>query len=506
MNLIRLCQRAFVLGLVLTYVATAFSQLAVADERPNFLFILTDDQSPHTLGAYGNEICQTPNIDRLAKEGMLLRDAHHMGSWSGAVCRPSRMMIMTGTSVWRLPGTKIPGDEMDNKARNQIRKKMAELTMGAVFNRAGYDTFRTCKKGNTYPEANQHFQVRYERDMRQANDEKGSAWHVNHALDFLQKRHDENDVDPFLMFVGFSHPHDPRNGKPELLKKYGAENRKQPPTDVNHAAPPLQANYLPEHPFHHGHPNLRDEVSVDGVKRDRSEATIRNELGREYACIENIDHQVGRILDKLKEIGEYDNTYILFTSDHGIAVGRHGLVGKQNLYEHTWRVPMLIRGPGIEAGSEASGFVYLMDIFPTLCDLAAIDIPSPVEGKSFGPVLRGEEERIRDVLYGVYCGGTKPGMRSVKTSDGWKLIKYDVLDGSVRETQLFDLNRNPYEYLKEHHDPEVVPLTGFLPGPHQTDLAEEPTFQAKRNELESLLLSEQRRLGDPYRLWDQKKE
>ena len=88
-------------------------------------------------------------------------------------------------------------------------------------------------------------------------------------------------------------------------------------------------------------------MNVQGVLKDRSRAAIRNELGREYACIESIDRQVGRVLDKLEAMGELDNTYVIFTSDHGIAVGRHGLVGKQNLYEHTWRVPLLVRGPGI---------------------------------------------------------------------------------------------------------------------------------------------------------------
>lgn len=470
-----------------------------AGERPNFLFILTDDQAPHTLGCYGNTTCQTPNIDRIAREGMLLHDAHHMGSWSGAVCLPSRTMIMTGRTVWRIPGkgTRIDGKSIDPKAA-------ADLSMPALFNAAGYDTFRTCKRGNTFKPANEHFKVRHDSaDKRGAEPEKGSPWHGDRAMDFLEARESSQDADPFLMFLGFSHPHDPRNGTEALLEKYGAINTKEPPQELNARAPALQINYLPEHPFHHGHPGLRDETKVQGVMRDRSEATIRNELGREYACIENIDHQVGRVLDKLDAMGELDNTYVFFTADHGIAVGRHGLTGKQNLYEHTWRVPMLVRGPGIKAGTEASGFVYLLDILPTLCDFADIDIPEVVEGKSFRSVLEGRQPRIRDHVYGVYCGGTKPGMRSIKTADGWKLIKYDVLDGEVRETQLFDLNTNPNELLAEHAQPGTVALTGNRPLATQVDLAENANFQARLDALETLLLEEQVRLGDPYRLWDQ---
>jgi choline-sulfatase len=481
---------------------------ADAAERPNFLFILTDDQSPFTLEAYGNTECNAPNIDRLAKEGMTFHDAHHMGSWSGAVCRPSRTMIMTGRSVWRIPGAtgNKPANKADKASQAKLTAEAAASSMPALFNAAGYDTFRTCKRGNTFPPASELFDVLFEKDMREGNDERGSAWHANHALDFLAKRQAEKDTDPFLMFLGFSHPHDPRNGKPELLDKYGAVNLSKPPTELNPQAPALQINYLPAHPFPHGHPGLRDETKVAGVLTDRSEATIRNELGREYACIENIDIQVGRVLDKLSEMGELDNTYVFFTADHGIAVGRHGLTGKQNLYEHTWRVPFLVRGPGIQPGSQASGFIYLMDVVSTLCDLADIERPEAMEGMSFRPVLEGKQDRIRDVLYGVYCGGTKPGMRSVKTAEGWKLIKYDVLDGAVHETQLFNLNENPNEFLVEHQAAEVVQLTGSHPMPEQVNLADDPRYAEKRKELEALLLSEQKRLDDPYRLWDQPQE
>jgi len=472
-----------------------------AAERPNILFILTDDQAQQTLGVYGNRVCQTPNIDRIAREGMLFHDAHHMGSWSGAVCFPSRTMIMTGRSVWNLPSVLRNGTP---ETRQAAAFEAAQTSMPALFRAAGYDTFRTCKRGNTFRPANQLFQTNHDDgDKRAGDDEQGSAWHAERALDFLAERElNGGKTNPFLLYLGFSHPHDPRNGKPDLLKKYGAVNTDNPPQTLNPFAPPLPVNYLPAHPFHHGHPNLRDEVAVSGVLTDRSEATIRNELGREYACIENIDIQIGRVLGKIEALGELENTYVIYTSDHGIAVGRHGLVGKQNLYEHTWRVPFLVRGPGIKAGSESSGYLYLMDILPTMCDLAGIKIPSSVDGISFRPVLEGKINRIREVLYGVYCGGTKPGIRSVK-KDGWKLIKYDVLDGKVRETQLFDLRENPQELLKEHQTPDVVALTGNQPRANQMNLAEVTQFAFKRQALEELLLQEQKRLGDPYRLWDQ---
>ncbi len=472
------------------------TSLVNAAERPNIVFILTDDQSPLTLEAYGDTACDTPNIDSISRDGMHLDDAHHMGSWSGAVCLPSRTMIMTGRTVWHLP------DRHGRRKDPDANRRLAEHSMPALFNAAGYDTFRTCKRGNTFKAANELFDVRHDKDCRGGEKQPNSQWHGDHAMQYLKQREASNDQDPFLMFLGFSHPHDPRNGEAELLEKYGAFNTKEPPERYLPGAPKLPISYLPAHPFHHGHPKLRDEVNVQGVKRDRSEATVRNELGREFACIESIDDQIGRVFKKLKAMGEWENTYVFFTSDHGIAVGRHGLMGKQNLYEHTWKVPMLVRGPGIEAGSSASGYVYLLDVLPTMCDLAGIEIPESLEGKSFRPVLEGAEQRVRDVLYGCYAGGTKPGMRSVK-SDGWKLIKYDVLDGEVRETQLFNLRENPNELLVEHQDQATAAMIGNQPEPRQVDLAEDPKHAEKRQQLEALLLSEQQRLDDPYRLWDQ---
>ena len=470
---------------------------AAAADRPNFLIIVTDDQNRKSLGAFGGKVCSTPHIDRLAREGMLLTDAYHMGSWSGAVCLPSRTMIMTGHGVWRLPGQRRGNPSADKYDPAEIARR----SMAAVFNAAGYDTFRTCKAGNTFKAANKHFTVEFaDSDGRNPD---SSDVHAQRAIDYLNQRASHNDEDPFLMYLGFAHPHDPRNGKEELLRKYGAVNAKEPPTTVNPQAPPLPVNYLPEHPFHHGHPKLRDEVAVQGVTTSRSAAAVRNEQGREYACIKNIDRQIGRVLATLEELDLLDETYVIFTADHGIALGRHGLMGKQNLYEHSWRVPLLVRGPCVAAGGMAPGFIYLMDLLPTLCDLAGVETPEGVDGVSFRPVLEGDAVRVREQMYGVYAGGSTPGMRSIRTADGWKLIKYDVLDGAVRQTQLFDLNDNPHEFLAQHHEPAVVALTGHTPRARQTNLADDPRHAAKRRELESLLLEEMLRREDPYQLWDQ---
>lgn len=479
----------------------ATGELPAADQassasRPNILYIIVDDQSPFDLKLYNKRSqLDTPNIDRLAAEGVTLDGAYHMGSFSGAVCTPSRHMVMCGRTLWHLPIGMKP---------RRCPEDLPSQTMAAVFNRAGYETVRTCKRGNSYEGANAQFTIRNDATKRGGTPETGSQWHGDQVMNYLEARAERSERKPFLIYFGFSHPHDTRDGTPKLLAKYGATNHKDrqslPP--ANDQQPPLPINYLPEHPFHHGHPGLRDEVNVSGVWERRDERTIRNELGREFACSENIDIQIGRVLKQLEEMGELDNTLIVYTADHGMAIGRHGLQGKQNLYEHTWRVPMIVRGPGLPQGVRVQGNVYLLDSLATLCDVAHIEPPASNEGRSFLPVLEGRRQVVRETLYGAYCGGTKPGMRCVRKGD-WKLIKYDVRNGEVQQTQLFNLKLNPQEFLDEHRAKAVRDLSGAAPSPHQRNLADDPKYAEQLASMEAVLLAEMRRLHDPFRLWNQ---
>ena len=464
--------------LLLTLTNLPFSAEAAEGKRPNLLFILVDDQSPFDLKMYNPEsTLETPTLDRIAAEGMVFDGAYHMGSFSGAVCMPSRHMIMSGRTVWHLPpapfGAKTSPPQLEQN------------TIPAVFNRAGYATMRTCKMGNSYEAANKLFTVRHDATKRGGTAETGSEWHGDRAMDYLQERQKSAEQKPFLMYYGFSHPHDERDGTPELLAKYGGSNhidQTQPPS-LHSLQPPLPKNYLLAHPFDMTHANVRDETEVSGVWKRRDEASIRNEIARQYACSENIDIQIARVLKHLESTGELDNTYIFYTADHGMSIGRHGLMGKQNLYQHTWRVPLIVKGPGIKAGSRVEGNVYLGDVLATLCDLAAVPAPESNEGLSFKPVLEGKKPIIRDTLYGVYSGGSKPGIRCVKKGD-WKLIEYEAPDRKVQQTQLFNLADNPHELLPEHGKP---------------NLATDPAQAEKLKEMRELLLAEMRRLNDPFR-------
>lgn len=478
-------------------VAIFVAQGNLCAKPPNVLLIVVDDQSPFDLQQYdAKSSLQTPNIDRIANRGIVLDAAYHMGANVGAVCTPSRHMIMSGRTVWHLPTAP--------RAAELSPKGLEEQTLAAVFRKAGYATMRTCKVGNSYEGANKQFEVRKDATKRGNTHQSGSGWHGDQVVEYLDDRIQKQDQRPFLIHFGFSHPHDTRDGTDDLLAKYGATNHTDETSKpmLNAKQPKLPINYLPQHPFNNTDAGVRDEVAVSGVWRNRDQATVRNEIGRQFACVEFIDQQIGRVLDKLQAMGELENTYVIYTSDHGIAIGRHGLMGKQNLYEHTWRVPMIVSGPGITPGTRAAGNVYLLDLLATCCDLTGVPAPSTNEGSSFKAVLQGKQSTIRDTLYGVYCGGAKPGMRCVRQGD-WKLIRYESADGKTRETQLFNLKENPDELLNQHSEADVVAALGNTPGPSQRNLAGDPKYAQQLAQMQQLLLAEMRRLDDPFRFSDQ---
>ena len=486
---------------------------ALVNEPPNFLFILADDMDIYTVGAYRNSepvekdaqgnpyLIDTPNIDRLATEGMMFHQARIMGSWIGAVCTGSRTCIMTGKNTWGAQGGVAAANTFPGVFNRGVRNASPSLP---------YATYRTCKIGNSYPRANDEFTVVHDATKRGNTDGSGSEWHGNWGVSYIddwQANHRPNGK-PFLIYLGFSHPHDTRMARttPDLVGRYGCFNATNPATiSLNPLAPPLPINHLPVnqadgipanypfHPFDNGHVNVRDEINVSGIEKYRTEEVVRNEIGRNNACADWMDQQIGRVLARLEDPNGdgdtsdsvIDNTYIVFTSDHGMALGRHGLQGKQNLYEHTWRVPYIVRGPGITAGSETDAMVYLHDTFPTFCDLAGLDLPSSIhtnDGKSFRSTLENAATPARDVLYGLYSGGSKPGIRSV-TDGRFKLIKYDVEGNSTQVTQMFDLETNPFELLPEHGTPNIATQTAYA---------------EIRQRLEGML-SEQRILNnDPY--------
>jgi len=254
--------------------------------------------------------------------------------------------------------------------------------------------------------------------------EGGKHWSevvADDAVDFLKMA--EADENPFFMYIAFNAPHDPRQAPKEFVDMYPADRIQIP------------ENFLPVYPYHNeidNRPSLRDEKLAPYPRTEFAVQVHRQEY---YALITHMDAQIGRILDALEASGQDEDTYVFFTADHGLAVGHHGLIGKQNLFDHSVRVPFIMEGPGVEAGKTIEAPIYLQDVMPTSLDLAGIEIPDHVQFQSLLPILAGEADGY-DAIYGGYL----KSQRSI-VKDGFKLMLYP----NVPKVLLFDLKADPLE-------------------------------------------------------------
>jgi arylsulfatase A-like enzyme len=415
---------------VLAFVASTISCQSAEARKINILHLHADDHRADGLHALGNELLRTPNLDTLVGRGMTFTHCYTMGSMIGAVCLPSRTMLLTGRSWLRVPGRMDP----------QMKPIDASQFLPRVLGAAGYETFHVGKGGNEFKAGIESFDTNVVMDDHGPDQRRGSSErHADVAIKFLKER--KNDR-PFFIYFAPPVPHDPRVAAPEFHKSYDA------------AQVPLPAAFMSQHPWDNGEMTVRDEQLAPWP---RTPENTKQQLADYYACITGLDHHIGRIFDQLKASGEWDNTVIIFTGDNGLSMGEHGLFGKQNLYEFGgMHVPCVMAGPGITNG-RSDALIYLMDLFPTFCDLAGAKVPAKVEGRSLAAILHGEPSKVRDVLYTGY----RDCQRSIR-DDRWKLIRYPLVD----KTQLFDLRSDPHELtnLADRPDQEerIADLTARL--------------------------------------------
>jgi len=427
---------------------------AQVEAKPNVLFLFADDQCFETIGSLGLTDIDTPNLDRLASRGTQFSRAYNMGSWSGAVCVASRHMLITGRHIWRAQTasqTLRSGKKSTDEQKAALEKEFNNL-WPQVMGRAGYQTFFTGKWHIQAP-ADKAFQVTrhirggmpkqtpqgYNRPLPDKPDpwspydekfggfwEGGKHWSevvADDAVGYIGTA--KKDERPFFMYIAFNAPHDPRQAPKEYVDRYPLSRIQVP------------ENYLDEYPY-------KDAIGCSAKLRDeklgpfpRTHHAVKIHRQEYYAIIEHMDAQIGRILDALDASGQAENTYIFFTADHGLAVGHHGLFGKQNLYEHSTHVPFIAVGPGIKASHKIDAPIYLQDVMATSLDIAGAKRPKQVEFQSLLPLLSGKttESEVRAV-YGAYLGL----QRSV-TVGNWKLILYP----KISKTRLYNIKRDPLE-------------------------------------------------------------
>jgi arylsulfatase A-like enzyme len=412
------------------------------EDPPNILFIFADDQCYNTIRELGNEEVYTPTLDELARQGTVFTTAYNMGGWHGAVCVASRTMINTGKFLWRANALETQLDTL--AAREQLWSKEME--------RLGYDTYMTGKwhVNISPPEIFNHVgTVRggmpgavpemYDRPLN-PNDWEWTPWDTafggfwkggthwsevvaNETMGFLDRA--SSSEKPFFMYVAFNAPHDPRQSPKENVDMYPLEHVGVPD------------NFLPEYPY-------KDEIGCSATLRDemlapfpRTEYAVKVHRQEYYAIISHLDAQIARILAHLEETGQAENTYIFFTADHGLSVGQHGLMGKQNMYDHSMRPPLMVVGPDIPKGKRNNIEVYLQDIMPTAIEYAGGTVPEWVEFNSLRPKIEGKQlESSYPEIYGAYMD-----LQRMIRVDDYKLIVYPKA-GVVK---LFDLINDPSE-------------------------------------------------------------
>ncbi len=423
-------------------------------KRPNVLFIITDDQRFDTIRALGNKEIITPNLDRLAKRGTSFVRAHIAGGTCGAVCMPSRAMVMSGRNPFHLeelggnipPEHKTLGETFKNngyetiglgKWHNGCPAYARSFTQGAkIFFGGMWDHWNvpTCRYDPTGEYDNViNFVVDFFNDntpLAQHCDEFDPGKHsstllTDAAIDLLRKNAGQEK--PFFMYLAYLAPHDPRTMPDEFKKMYDPEKITLPPNfqgfiDTNYPLMVHRDEHLAAYP--------------------REESEIKRHIAEYFAMITHLDYEIGRLLDALHDSGEEDNTIIVFTGDNGLAVGQHGWLGKEDIYEHGVRIPLIMAGPGIAENAKNNAYVYLYDVFPTLCEKLGIEIPDSVDGKSFARLLDGNHgEHFRDNLYLIF----DEFVRGVK-DDSYKLIEYRNGDNEEDKwTFLYDIENDPWE-------------------------------------------------------------
>lgn len=411
--------------LILAAPATARAQTVNRTGRPNILFLFADDMRADTIAAHGNPHIRTPHLDGLVRRGFSFRRNYILGGNSGAVCVPSRAMLMSGRTWFGVKTETLDGARL-------LPEHLGEN---------GYVTFATGKwhngqaswlrafqrgKSVMFGGMSDHTKVPV-RDLgadgklteARTGEKFSSEMFADAAIEFLQN-HDAQKS--FFAYVAFTAPHDPRQPPAAYREVY------------YRSLPPLPANFLPQLPFDNG--MMRGGRDENLGAWPRTERMIRNQLAEYYGLITHMDEQIGRILAALERTGQAGNTIIVFAADNGLALGSHGLLGKQSVFEHSMRTPLVLAGPGIPRGKSTRAFTYLHDLFPTLCGVTKIAPPAGLDGENLRPVWEGRKRRVRDSIFLPYI----QIQRAVR-DERWKLIVYPKLS----HRQLFDLQIDPHE-------------------------------------------------------------
>lgn len=446
-------------------------------KQPNIIFIMSDDHAAHAMSCYGSKINETPNLDRIAEEGMRLDNCFCTNS----ICAPSRASILTGLYNHK-NGVKTLGDKFDSR-QTTIQKMLKEngyqtaligkwhLGHGDNHDPADFDYWSIFPGQGDY-----HNPAMFEMGVEKIVSGYATEIVTDLSIDWIKNREKEK---PFMLMCHHKAPHRPWEPDEKYLSLY--EDVLIPEPESFHDDYEGKAEAAKEATMRIDRDLTLRDVKVDPPK-GLSQAELKSWYFQRYIkdylrCVASIDDNVGRILDYLEEEGLTENTIIVYTSDQGFFLGDHGWYDKRFMYEESLRMPFVIRYPrAIKKGSVSKDFALNVDFAETFLDYAGIEIPDFMQGRSLRPILEGETpEDWQTSMYYRYWEhlsiehrvGAHYGIRTHK----YKLIYYygealgsaDAINESrTPEWELFDLEKDPYEMNNVYHDPDYLDIVEEL--------------------------------------------
>jgi arylsulfatase A-like enzyme len=432
-----------------------------SSSKPNILLLFSDDHQSDLINALGNPYIQTPNLDKLIWSGTTFTQTFT----ETPTCVPSRASLLTGCSALthnsfhpRYSGT--GNDSLQKWPQTMKDAGYTTFWTGKWNAHGGPEKWGVEKRSRIFSRGmGSHTMTFRENDSTYTG--FSSELFADAGIEFLNQKHSK----PFFLTVAFTAPHDPRTPPLEYKEMYS-------PNEV-----PLPANFYTEYPYEDGYKSIRDEKLLPFP---RNVDSVRNEIALYYGMISHMDKQIGRILNTLKQNGLEKNTIVIYASDNGLALGHHGLLGKQSFYRHSLNVPLIMSGPEIPKNAKIDAYVYLYDLFPTICDITGIETPKTVESKSFLPLLKGSQTPIHEYMFGA-LGNFK---RSVTTKE-FKLIRHYRSKEELKGTDeylFYDLQNDPLEIVNQIKNPiysmEVNTLKKVLENgqQHKNDFLQSESF------------------------------
>lgn len=463
------------------------------DKKPNIIFIFTDDHALQAIGAYGSVINKTPNIDRLADEGMIFRNAFCTNS----ICAPSRAVIQTGKH-----------SHINGVTDNIQVFDSAQVTFPKLLRSGGYQTAMIGKWHlKSEPVGFDFWKVLpgqgkyYNPDFRTPDGMQRIEGYVTDivtdvSLDWLENGRDKNK--PFMLMTQHKAPHRAWLPGPEHLNMYDDVTIPEPSTlfdnySTRASGAAIQEMEIDRHMrFSWDLKVVRDDSDTIGTKiwkqrekrftpeqlkawnaayDEKNEAFLEANLEGEdlvrwkyqryikdyLRCIASVDDNIGRLLDYLDESGLAENTVVIYSSDQGFYLGEHGWFDKRWMYEESLHMPFIVKWPGVtKPGAVNTDMVQNIDFAETFLDMAGLGIPADMQGQSIVPILKGKrlDDWRKSIYYHYY---EYPGAHMVQKHNGVRTERYKLINYyELGEKELFDLELDPKEMKNMYNDPEYA--------------------------------------------------